>query len=86
MRGVMTDQFRTPDVGGVAARSAPNALVAVVQYPTPQRQSTKAGKDESVPDGEENGDGSSDASDDEPIVVPPGTGAVVKPSVATSHE
>jgi hypothetical protein len=44
MRGVMTDQFLTPDVGGVAAMTAPSAPVAVIQYPTPKR----AGADKGV--------------------------------------
>src|SRR5271166_463206 len=80
MRGVMTDQFPTPNVPHVSARSAPYAPVAVVQYPTPR--STKAGKDDPASDGEENGDGSHDVSDDEPVVVPPGTGVIAKPGIA----
>jgi hypothetical protein len=44
MRGVMTDQFPTPDVAHVAARSSPYAPVAVVQYRTP-----KSTKDEPEP-------------------------------------
>jgi hypothetical protein len=43
MRGVMTDQFLTPDGGG-AARTVPFAPVAVIQYPTPKR----AGADKGV--------------------------------------
>ena len=50
MRGVMTDQFPTPEVPHVAARSSPFAPVAVVQYPTPK--SSNVG---------EAGDASSDA-------------------------
>ncbi len=37
MRGVMTDQFPTPEVDHPVARGAPFAPVAVVQYPTPKR-------------------------------------------------
>jgi len=69
MRGVMTDQFRTPDVGGVAARTAPFAPMAVVQYPTPKR--ARAGKeDEAV---------SEDVPSGVTSVVPPGTGPVTTP-------
>jgi hypothetical protein len=69
MRGVMTDQFRTPPVPHVAARSAPFAPVAVVQYPTPKR--SVEGGDSSSPDEptlgtlEKNGEGpGADVKDD----------------------
>lgn len=59
MRGVMTDQFRTPDVPHVAARSSPFAPVAVVQYPTPKR--TGEGEASDVPD--ESGPGTLEKND-----------------------
>lgn len=51
-RGVMVDQFLTPDVPHVAARSSPFAPVSVVQYTTPQRTgpSTKSGAYEASSD------------------------------------
>ena len=54
MRGVMTDQFLTPPVPHVAARTSPSAPVSVIQYETPKRATAAPKEDAEGKSVEEN--------------------------------